>query len=335
MNSDVGAPSLSMMPLVIDAPRHGHQHHHSHHHSGGHSGGHSGEPGGGRKTSSSYPFCGADAKVACIALTVAASASLAIAAANVFLFVRRARLVKRGENLEPASPRAAAGNIRERLLSNSSSFASSSTARGATPGMLAAAVAAALAVSHLVSASSSFSSSYPDSELYHLCLAATWATAAALCGVAASCRRAPRVRPVAWMAPLLYLVELAVVLSRTSEEGPSSSSSSPPRAPLFSALARLCAALALAVSQARRGLSALDLEEDALVTRALLAGPAAAAAGGGGSSSSRRDVEAPASGGPFSAPRAPSRGWISLLGVAIAFVWPEEPAHQVSLFLFF
>ena len=333
MNSDVGAPSLSMMPLVIDAPRHGHQHHHSHHHSGGHSGGHSGEPGGGRKTSSSYPFCGADAKVACIALTVAASASLAIAAANVFLFVRRARLVKRGENLEPASPRAAAGNIRERLLSNSSSFASSSTARGATPGMLAAAVAAALAVSHLVSASSSFSSSYPDSELYHLCLAATWATAAALCGVAASCRRAPRVRPVAWMAPLLYLVELAVVLSRTSEEGPSSSSSSPPRAPLFSALARLCAALALAVSQARRGLSALDLEEDALVTRALLAGPAAAASGGGGSSSSRRDVEAPA--GPFSALRAPSRGWISLLGVAIAFVWPEEPAHQVSLFLFF
>ena len=266
MNSDVGAPSLSMMPLVIDAPRHGHQHHHSHHHSGGHSGGHSGEPGGGRKTSSSYPFCGADAKVACIALTVAASASLAIAAANVFLFVRRARLVKRGETLEPASPRAAAGNIRERLLSNSSSFASSSTARGATPGMLAAAVAAALAVSRLVSASSS-------------------------------------------------------------------SSSSPPRAPLFSALARLCAALALAVSQARRGLSALDLEEDALVTRALLAGPAAAASGGGGSSSSRRDVEAPA--GPFSALRAPSRGWISLLGVAIAFVWPEEPAHQVSLFLFF
>lgn len=322
MNSDVGAASSPSMPLVIDALSH-HGHHHRSHHRG-----HSGEePGGGKASSSSYPFCGADAKVECIALTVAATASLAIAAANVFLFVRRARLVRRGESLEPASPRAAgAGSIRERLLLNSSTSASSSTARGAATGTLAAAVAAALAVSHLVSASSS-SATAPDSELYHLCLAATWATAAALCGVAASCRRAPRVRPVAWLAPLLYLVEIAVVLLRPSS--PSSSPSS--RVPLFSALARLCAALALAVAQARRGLSSADLEEDALVTRALLAGPGSSASSSS-LASRRRDVEAPA--GPFSAPKAPSRGWISLLGVAIAFVWPEEPAHQVS-WLFF
>ena len=322
MNSDVGAASLSM-PLALDVLHHGHRSHHSHRR-------HSGESGG--KTSNSYPFCGSDAKVACIALTVAASASLAIAAANVFLFVRRARLVKRGENLEPASPRAVTSS-RERLLPNSSASASfsSSTARGASPGTLAAVVAAALAVSHLASASSAPAATpaAPDSELYHLCLAATWATAAALCGFAASCRRAPRVRPVAWTAPLLYVVEIAVVLSRP--EGATPSSSSPPsRVPLFSALARLCVALALAVSQARRGLSAVDLEEDALVTRALLAGPGASSASPS-SSSSRRDVEAPA--GPFSAPRAPSRGWISLLGVAIAFVWPEEPAHQVIFFL--
>ena len=134
-------------------------------------------------------------------------------------------------------------------------------------------------------------------------------------------------RPVAWLVPLLYLVEVLVVGLRSS-----SSSSSPPssRFPLYSALARLAAALALAVSQARRGLSAVDLEEDALVTRALLAGPAAASSSSSAtssSSSSRRDIEAPA--GPNSGPKGPSRSWVSLLGVAIAFVWPEEPGHQV------
>ena len=313
MNNAIGAASFSIksMPLAIDASRHGHERHHSHHR-------HSGESGG--KTSNSIAFCGADAKVSCVALTVVASVALIVAAANVFLFVRRARLVKRGENLEPASPRAGMSS-RARMLPSNSTLTSASTARGATPGTLAAAVAAALAVSHLVSSSSATSS--PDSELYHFCLAATWATAAALCGVAASCRRAPRVRPVAWLAPVLYLVEIAVVLG-------SETSRSPSRLPLFSALARLSVALAFAVSQAQRGLSAVDLEEDALVTRALLTGPApsSSASSGAAPSSSRTDVEAPA--GPYSAPKGPSRSWISLLGVAIAFVWPEEPGHQVS-----
>ena len=310
MNNDSGAVPAAR-PLVIDASNRGHDGHHHHHHPSG-----GGESGGGGKASHSHiPFCGADAKVACIALAVAASASLAIAAANVFLFVRRARLMKRGENLEPASPRRA-GSGGERLL-----LSSPSTARGAVQGTLAAAVAVALAVSHLVSSSSPSLATSPDAKFYHLCLAATWATAAALCGVAASCRRAPRIRPVAWLSPLLYLVEAAVVLASSGSSSPSSR-----RVALYSPLARLAVALVLAVSQAKRGLSAVDLEEDALVTRALLAGPP-----GRGSSSlspSRRDVEAPA--GPFSASKSPSRGWISLLGVAIAFVWPEDPAHQVS-----
>ena len=312
MNSGVVAAPAS---LVLNGHDHQHPRHHGHSHSHG-----GGQPGGGKPSpSSSFSFCGADAKVACVALSVAALLSLAIAAANVFLAVRRARLVRRGENLEPASPRRAAGNGSEGMLSNSTN--ATLTARGASSGALAAAASLALAASHLVSSSNSSSS--PDSKLYHFCFAATWATAAALCGVASSCRRAPRIRPVAWLSPLLYLVELVVVVVVTS-------SSSSPRFALYSALARLAVALGLAVSQAKRGLSAVDLEEDALATRALLAGPAGAGGGANSSStsSSRRDVEAPA--GPFSAPKTPSRGWISLLGVAIAFVWPEDPGHQVS-----
>ena len=132
-------------------------------------------------------------------------------------------------------------------------------------------------------------------------------------------------RPVAWLAPLLYLVEIVVVLTRSGSS--SSGTSSSYGFPLYSALARIAISLALAASQARRGLSAVDLEEDALVTRALLAGPAEASSSS--SATSRRDVEAPA--GPFSTSKGPSRSWVSLLGVAIAFVWPEEPGHQVII----
>jgi len=268
-------------------------------------------------------YCGGSNVALCVALSVAAVLGIVLAAANVFLAIRRARLLQRAEHLtEPLLLRSSSSlsSPRASNLASMSSTIPTSTSSGTTAATLSALAASALSVSHLVSSASSASAF--DAKIYHLCLATTWATAAVLCGVSASCGRAPRIRPVAWGTPVLYLVEAIVVVV-------SSSRSSSSRSHLLAALSlRAFVALSLAVAQARRKLTAADAEEDALATKALLAGPGPAT----GEEGRRRrqqqttDVESPAPPGPS---KGPSRGWVSLLGVAIAFVWPEDPAHQV------